>query len=151
MKYTITRDINAPIAQVSEIFLNPSAMKKWQPDLTEIERLPGPSNREPGAKMRQLHRMGKRSLWIEETVTRNDPPQHFCATYEAGKVWNLIESQFDAVGETQTRWTLTTTFKARGFMALMMRLSPGMFKKQTAAFMDRFVAYAEAQARATRL
>ena len=55
--------------------------------------------------------MGRREVEIIETITVHNYPEEFSATYEADKVWNLIENRFFDVGECKTRWILDGEFK----------------------------------------
>jgi hypothetical protein len=92
--------------------------------------------------------MGKRDFEMTETITIHRPPGEFSATYEAQGVSNLISNRFTETAEDKTRWVLDSEFK---FSSLLMKLMalffPGMFRKQTLAFMQRFKTFAEKFAR----
>ena len=143
MRYQLELDIDLPRERVIELFLDPESLPKWQPDLVSFEPLGGKEPREVGAKSRQVHRMGRREVEIIETITVHDYPDAFSATYEADGVWNLVENRFVDVGGQKTHWILDTQFKCSGLIRLMAFFMPGMFKKQTRTFMNRFKEYAE--------
>ena len=143
MRYRLELDIDLPRERVIEIFLDPENLRKWQPDLLSFEPISGSDPRDVGAKSRQVHRMGKREVEIIETITARNYPDEFSAIYEADKVWNLVENRFVDVGERKTRWILDSEFKCSGLAGLMAFFMPGMFKKQTWTFMNRFKEFAE--------
>lgn len=151
MRYQLELEIGAPRARVVELFLDPGNLKKWQPDLVSFEQIGPGKPREAGTKSKQVHRMGKREMQLVETITIHNPPEKFAATYEAEGVWNLIGNRMTETSAGTTRWVLDTEYK---FSSLMMKffalLFPGMFKKQTLKFMQRFKEFAEQSVRGGR-
>ena len=143
MRYQLELDIELPRGRVVELFLDPESLHQWQPDLVSFEPLGEGDPRDVGAQSRQVHKMGGREVEILETITVRDDPEKFAATYEADKVWNLVENQFLDDGGQRTRWILDSEFKCSGFTRLLALLMPGMFKKQTLTFMKRFKEFAE--------
>ena len=143
MRYQISIDIEKPRCKVIELFNNPDNMKYWQPGLQSFEHLSG----EPGAvgsKSKLKYKMGKREIEMIETITENDLPNRFCGTYEADGVWNSVENNFVEVDENRTRWDFETEFRMSGLlMKIMAFLMPGMFKKQSCEFMEKFKEFAE--------
>lgn len=144
MRYQLKTEIDAPRGRVLELFLDPDNLKQWQPDLISFEQIGSGAPRALGSKSKQIHRMGKREIEMIETITVHSPPEEFAATYEAEGVWNLISNRFTETAEGKTWWVLDSHFK---FSSLMMRLMawllPGMFKKQTHAFMQQFKEFSE--------
>ena len=143
MEYRRQIDIDRPRTEVVDLFLDPENLKAWQPSLVSMELLSGPDPSALGAVTRQLHRMGKREVEMVQTITQHDPPEAFAATYEADKVWNLVENRFTEIDGGRTRWVVDNTFRCAGMMRLMSALFPGMFRKQTLSFMESFKAFAE--------
>ena len=151
MRYQLEQEINLPRERVIELMLDQSNLMKWQPDLLRLEHLSGEPG-QVGAKTKQVNRQGKRELEIIETITVMNPPEELCATYEAGGVWNLIENQLYELSESKTRWVLTSDFRSSNFLLKLMTIfAPGMFRRQTTLFMDRFKAFAEAAGKAQLL
>lgn len=143
MRYEIELFVEAPRERVLELFLDVKNLKKWQPSLVSYESL-SDGSLEVGAKSKQLHRMGNREVEMIQTITVNDYPNDFHATFEAKDVWNLIENRFAEEGEYRTRWNLTSDFRSTSFMMkAMMLLFPGMFKRQTHEFMHHFKNFVE--------
>lgn len=146
MAYQLELQINLPRTRVVELFLDPENVAKWQTSLVSMEQIEG-IGRELGAKTRQLHRMGNREQWMTETITVFEAPDRFSAVYEGGGVHNLIENRFYEAGNNKTRWVVVSDFSGSNLMMrLMVRFLPGMFKKQTFAFMEMFKAFAEGNA-----
>ncbi len=143
MRYRLELDINAPRGRVVDLFLDPGNLSAWQPDLVSFEAISGTDPRALGAKSRQVHKMGKREVVMVETITVHDYPERFAATYEADKVWNLVENRFVAQDGGKTRWIVDNTFRCGGVVRIMAVLFPGMFRKQTMAFMQRFKDFVE--------
>lgn len=144
MRYQLEIDIDLPRERILDLFLNQDNLQKWQPDLVSLEPLGWEGDYTVGAKTKQIHKMGNREIEMIETITEYDYPESFSATYEADGVWNLIENQFVDVDAGKTRWVVDSEFKCSGFMMkLMTWVLPGMFKKQTLTFMQRFKEYAE--------
>ena len=143
MRYQLELDIDVPRERVVELFLDPASLHQWQPDLVSFEPLGDGDPRDVGAQSRQVHRMGGREVEILETITVRDDPEKFAATYEADRVWNLVENRFLDEDGQKTRWILDSEFKCSGMAKLMAFFMPGVFKKQTLTFMKRFKAFAE--------
>ena len=144
MRYRLEQEINLHRDRVFALMLDHQNLTKWQPDLLSVEHLSGVPG-QVGAKTKQVNRQGKGELEIIETITVRKPPEELCATYEAGSVWNLIECRFYDIGNDRTRWVLTSDFRSTNIMLKLMTIfTPGMFKKQTAKFMNRFKEFAEA-------
>lgn len=143
MKYRLELDIDRPRGRVVELFLDPGSLSAWQPDLVAFEAMSGPDPRAVGAKNRQVHRIGRREVDMVETITEHDYPERFSATYEADKVWNLIENRFTELGPDKTHWVLDCEFRCGGMVGVMAFFMPGMFRRQTLKFMHMFKDYVE--------
>lgn len=144
MKYSNEVEINLPLNKVIELFENPDNMKHWQPGLQSFEHISGTSG-QVGAKSRLKYKMGKREIEMIETITKQNLPHEFTATYEAKGVYNLLINKFISVTENKTKWVSETEFKFSGFMKLIAFLMPGTFKKQSQKYLDDFKAFAEKQ------
>ncbi len=148
MRYQIELEIEAPRERVLDLFLDPENLTKWQPSLVRYEQLGDGDARRVGAQSKQLHRMGSREVEMIQTITVDDYPDTFAATYESDDVWNLIENRFTALDNNRTGWALTSDFRSTSFMMkVFMVFFPGMFKRQTRTFMDYFKAFVEAEHR----
>jgi hypothetical protein len=143
MQFQVEIDIHSPRNHVIELFLNPDKLYKWQPDLIRFEPLNGVTKREVGAKSRQVHNMGGRKVDIVETITVCEYPDKYAATYEADGVWSLVTNRFIAIDDNKTKWIVDAEFKCSGFVKMMLFVMPGIFRKQTLTFMQRFKTFVE--------
>lgn len=143
MRYQLELEIDVPREHVIALFLDPGNLAKWQPELVSFEQVSG-APREVGAVSRQVHKMGGREVEMIETITVRDHPDAFSATYEADGVWNLVENRFVDLGNGRTGWVLDSEFRCSSLIPrLMAFFAPGMFRKQTLTFMERFRDFAE--------
>jgi uncharacterized protein YndB with AHSA1/START domain len=149
MRYQLELEIDAPRRRVVELFLDPDNLRQWQPGFVSFEQIGSGAPRAVGAKSKQVYRMGKREFEAIETITVHNPPEEFAATYEAEGVWNLISNRLTETAEGTTRWVLDAHYQFSSLlMKLMALLLPGMFKKQTLTFMQKFKEFAEKSVRA---
>jgi uncharacterized membrane protein len=143
MNYSNEIIIDLPRKRVIELFDNPENMPKWQKGLKSFKHLSG----EPGkvrAKSQLVYNMGRGEIEMIETITVNNLPDEFSATYEAKGVWNEMKNYFYEVNENQTKWVSNSEFKFSGFMMKVMGfLMPGSFKKQSMQFMIAFKEFVE--------
>ncbi len=144
MKYSNEININLPLNKVIELFENPNNMKHWQPGLQSFEHISGTQG-QAGAKSKLKYKMGKREIEMIETITKQNLPHDFAATYEAKGVYNLLLNKFIPVSENKTKWVSETEFKFSGFMKLIGFLMPGTFKRQSQKYLDDFKTFAEKQ------
>jgi uncharacterized protein YndB with AHSA1/START domain len=148
MRFGLELEIDAPRGRVVELFLDPGNLPKWQCDLISFEQIGPGAPRQVGTKSKLVQRMGKSTFEMTETITVHSPPEEFAAAYEAQGVWNLVTNRFTETAQGKTRWVLDAQFKFPSLMMkLMAFLAPGMFKKQTLTFMQRFKAFAEKSVR----
>jgi len=88
--------------------------------------------------------MGKRHLVMVETMIAKTLPEAYSVTYDAKGVHNIQKNYFKDLGEERCRWICKNEFQFSNFpMKLMGWLMPGMFKKQTRAYMSDFKNFAE--------
>lgn len=144
MQYRLELDIDRPRQRVVELFLDPANLARWQPSLVSFEPL-GDGARQVGARSRQVHTMGRRTVEMIETITVHDYPDRFSATYEADGIWNLIENRFLETDANRTHWVLDTELRCTGLIVRLMTVfAPGLFRRQTLTFMKHFKEFAEA-------
>jgi len=145
MNYELEIEIARPIDEVIALFDDPANLPKWQDDLLSFEPL-GDTPGTPGATSRLRYKMGRREVEMIETILRHDLPREMASTYEAKGVWNAQSSSFEAIDATHTRWRARHEFRMAGMMRLLATVAPGMFKKQTYRFMEKFKRFAESAA-----
>lgn len=143
MKYTTEIIIDLPREQVIEKLNNPENMKHWQRGLIGYELLEGTPGTK-GAKMKLDYVMGKRNMSLVETITDNNFPSEFHATYDTKGVHNVQRNYFVVWENTKTKWISESEFQ---FSSLGMKflgwLMPGAFKKQSMTYLTDFKNFAE--------
>lgn len=142
MKYSVSIDIHAPIAEVVKRFDNPDLMKEWMNGLVSFEHLSGEPG-QPGARSKLLFQIGKRRIEMIETVLVRDLPGRFLGTYDANGVHNEVGNYFTAIDLNTTRYETTQLFEFKGFMKVIGWLFPGAFKKQSMQYLKDFKAFVE--------
>jgi len=143
MKYTTEITINQPIDKVIKLFDNADNLKKWMKGLQSFEHLSGDPGK-PGAKSKMVFLRGKRTMDMVETITTNNLPEEFSATYDVQGTVNIQQNHFKAVTDNSTQWVSHSEFKFSGLgMKFMAFVMPGAFKKQSQSFMVKFKEFAE--------
>jgi hypothetical protein len=142
MKYTTEILINRPISEIVKLFDNPENMQKWQPELITMETLSGPPGK-AGSKSKLKYKMGNKEVEMIETITKNDLPEEFSATYEAKGAFNIVSNRFVEINSEKTKWISHNEFKLSGFMKLFGLFMPGSFKNQSYKYMENFKKFAE--------
>ena len=144
MKFRLELEIDQPRDRVVALFLDPANLKAWQPDLLSHVQIGSGDPAAVGARSKQIHRYGRQQVEMIQTITRNEHPEAFGATFEADGIWNLIENRFADLDGTRTRWEIDAEFRCSGIIVKLMTIfAPGMFRRQTMTFMQRFKAFAE--------
>lgn len=143
MKYTVDVIIEVPREDVIKKMDNVDNMKHWQNGLVSAEHISGTPG-EIGAKMKLSYTFGKRNMALIETITKNNFPEEFHATYKAKGMHSIQENFFENTPEGYTKWISRCEFEPSGFMMRMMLfLMPGAFKKQSKKYMIDFKNFAE--------
>ena len=142
MQYTTVIEIDLDREKVAELFANPSNYSSWQDSLIKQEIVEGEPGK-IGTRTKIEHKLGKRKIEMIETITGSDLPNLFTATYVGKGVWNEAINRFSRVKGNKTRWEMKSEFRFSGFMWVMSKLLPMMFKKQTRRTMLAFKNYAE--------
>ena len=144
MKFTCKVDIDAPIQKVVELFNNPDNLRKWQDGFISFEHISG-NKGEAGSKSRLLYKAGKNGMELIETILVNNLPQEMKGLYEHKHMVNTMSNLFTELENNKTRYVAEIEYtKFIGFIPRMMSLlMPGLFKKQTQKFLNRFKRFVE--------
>lgn len=143
MKYTTEILIDKPLQEVISKMNSTENMKHWQEGLASTEHISGIPG-EFGAKMKLNYDFGKRKMELIETITKQNFPDEFHATYTTVGVRNIQQNYFETAGENKTKWVCKNEFQPTNFvMNVMLFLMPRSFKKQTKKYMTNFKNFAE--------
>ena len=120
MKYHLEIEINQPRERVAELFGNPENLAFWQPGFVSLEHLSGEEG-EAGSKSRLLYKNRGRDVEMIETVTVDNLPDEFSATYEAKGMLIAVNNRFEEAGPGRTRWSSDNEGQVSGIMMNMNR------------------------------
>jgi len=94
--------------------------------------------------MKLNYDFGKRKMEIIETITKQDFPNEFHATYTTKGVRNIQQNYFKSTANNTTKWIAKNEFQPTSFpMNAMLFLMPRAFKKQTKTYMTNFKNFVE--------
>jgi len=142
LKYITEITINKPIDEVMKLFKNPEHLKFWQRGLKSTKLLKGESGK-LGAK-RKLHlNLEGRDIEMIETITKCELPKHWHARYTSEGLVSYQENYFESLDENKTYWKTTSRFEFHGYMRIVGRLLPGIFKRRSKTVMQDFKKFAE--------
>ncbi len=144
MKYTCSIDINLPLDNVVSLWENKAYFKEWQDGFQYIKLIKGEPN-SVGTKSKILLQEGKRKIELIETILINNLPEEKKALYEHIHMTNTQTTRFKKLSENQTRYISEVEYtKFNGIIPkVMVKLFPGMFKKQSQKWMNQFKAFVE--------
>ena len=145
MRYTTEIVIKKSIEEVIRKMDSVENLKHWQEGLVSTEHISG-IPREFGAKMKLNYDFGNRKMELIETITNQNYPKGFQATYNTKGIRNIQYNYFESTGEGNTKWVCINEFEPTIFkMYAMLFFMPGAFKKQTKRYMRNFKNFVEHQ------
>ncbi|APY07518.1 hypothetical protein BWZ20_04050 [Winogradskyella sp. J14-2] len=143
MEYTTEIIIEKPLEEVAKKMDSTDNMKHWQEGLISTEHISGTPG-QFGAKMKLNYNFGRRKMELIETITKQEFPNEFHATYTTNGVRNIQQNYFERTPLGHTKWISKNEFQPTNFMMnAMLFLMPGAFKKQTKKYMTNFKNFAE--------
>lgn len=143
MQYISEILIKKPISEVIKKLNSADNWKHWQEGLISTAHISGVPN-ELGAKMRLNYKFGNREMEILETVTKQNFPSEFHATYTTKGIRNIQENYYEVTEDGFTKWISKNEFQPTNFkMSMMLFFMPRAFKKQTKTYMTNFKNFVE--------
>ncbi|MBS3738070.1 SRPBCC family protein [Mesohalobacter halotolerans] len=142
MTYSTDIIINKPIDEVMALFKNPDNLKYWQRGLKSTKLLKGKSG-EKGAKRKLSIKLEGRDIEMIETITKCELPHHWHARYTSKGMVSYQENYFESLDNNSTYWKTKSMFEFNGYMRIVGRLLPGIFKNRSKTVMKDFKTFAE--------
>ena len=143
MQYTTKVLIQKPLQEVIKKMSSLENMKHWQNGLVSTEHISGTPG-EFGSKIKLNYTYGKRKMELIETITKQNLPNEFHATYSTKGMRNIQENYFETRADGFTSWVSKNEFQPTTFaMNAMLFLMPNAFKKQTKTYMTNFKKFVE--------
>ncbi|WP_417308705.1 SRPBCC family protein [Devosia sp.] len=147
MQYDNSIELDVPRDEAVALFVDPENAQHWQQGLKSREQLTGQPTQE-GAEARLVFDMGGKPMEMTELVLRRELPEAYDLSYDARGALNVVQNRFTDLGDGRTRWDQHNDFQFTGMLKVMGWLMPGMFRKQSATYMDAFKLFAENRASA---
>ncbi len=145
MKYTVCVEINKPLQEVLDVFLDPTQAQYWMEGLEEMKHESGTQG-EVGSKSTLTFSMNNRTITMTETIVSKQLPEEMTFEYDdlSGKVYNIVRCEFEAIDEYKTEYRTVNTFEFKGFvMKTFGFLFPSMFKNQSKKYLQNFKNHVE--------
>ncbi|SDR66174.1 hypothetical protein SAMN04487764_0038 [Gillisia sp. Hel1_33_143] len=142
MKYSEEIIIDLPREEVISKMEKPENFKFWQKGFISYNHISG-SPGEEGARAKLKFRISNREIEMIECIEKSNLPYELHTTYKSKGVFNTQKNYFKEESENSTRWISDNQFEFSGFMNVIGKLMPGMFKKQSYQFMKDFKTFAE--------
>lgn len=142
MKYSTTIIINKPIKEIIEAFEDPDLLPHWQRGLKRSRVISG-KNGEVGSKRKLYINMEGQSIKMTETILKKDLPEEWHGKYSSKGMESIQKNYFESLSKNQTKWTSYSEFKFSGFMKLVSKILPDIFKKRSILVQQDFKAFIE--------
>lgn len=144
MKYKGSININKPKSVVAELFANPNYLKEYQDGFQRKELVSGEMGQK-GTVSKMYYKHGNREMELTETITANQLPDSFEATYHHKHMDNTMKCVFVALADDQTRYEYEFEYTRIDWVMpkLMAILFPSMYKKPAEKWMRQFKAFVE--------
>jgi hypothetical protein len=143
MQYVTEVLIKKSISEVIQKLDSIDNLKHWHNGLVSTEHISGIPN-EIGAKMQLNYSFGNHTMHIVKTVTKQNFPNEFHASYTTKGVRNIQENYFTATQDNYTQWTSINEFQPTTFkMTAMLFFMPRAFKNKTKTYLNNFKNFVE--------
>jgi hypothetical protein len=142
MKYTTEIIIDKPRKEIIEIFEDSSLLPHWQRGLKRSRVISGKDG-EVGSKRKLYINMEGQSIKMTELIIKKDLPEQWHGKYSAKGMESIQKNYFEAISDNKTKWTCHSEFKFSGFMILVSKLLPDIFKKRSKLVQQDFKAFIE--------
>lgn len=146
MKIKGAIEINQSMNKVAELFADPSNLKEYQDGFIRKQPVSGVEN-EVGSVSKMYYRHGKNEMELTETITKNELPHSFEASYHHIHMDNTMKCNFVALDENRTRYEYEYEYTRINWIMpkLMAILFPSMYRKPAEKWLRQFKEFAEKQ------
>ena len=87
--------------------------------------------------------MEGQSIKMTETILKKNLPDEWHGKYTSKGIESIQKNYFEELNENQTKWSCYSEFKFSGFMKLISKLAPDIFKNRSKQVQQDFKAYIE--------
>ncbi|MBZ9628035.1 SRPBCC family protein [Psychroflexus sp. CAK57W] len=142
MKYTTEIIIDKPREDILKVFEDPDLLPHWQRGLKRSRVISGKGG-EVGSKRKLYITIEGQSIKMTETIIKKNLPEEWHGKYTSKGMESLQKNYFEALSENKTRWTSYSEFEFTGFMKLISKLLPDLFKKRSVMVQQDFKVFVE--------
>jgi hypothetical protein len=142
MKYSTEILINKSRPEIIKAFEDSTLLPHWQRGLKRSRVISGEDG-EVGSKRKLYITMEGQSIKMTETIIKKNLPEEWHGKYTSKGMESIQKNYFEAIDENQTKWTSYSEFKFSGFMKLVSKLLPDIFKKRSLLVQQDFKAFIE--------
>lgn len=144
MKISGSIEISKPRDIVVHYFADPKYLGNYQDGFIKKELISGENGKE-GAVSKMYYRYGKRDMELIETITLNQLPKRFEATYIHKQMENTMVCRFTELNNTLTQYEYDVHYtRINWFMPKFMAVFfPFVYRKQIEKWMNQFKAFVE--------
>jgi hypothetical protein len=142
MKYSTEILINKSRPEIIKTFEDSTLLPHWQRGLKRSRVISGEDG-EVGSKRKLYITMEGQSIKMTETIIKKNLPEEWHGKYTSKGMESIQKNYFEAIDENQTKWTSYSEFKFSGFMKLVSKLLPDIFKKRSLLVQQDFKAFIE--------
>lgn len=135
--------INRPVSEVWDAFLEPMNTVRWQDSLVSVETITGEDG-QVGSSARLVYRDGGRRLEMTETVLEREERAILALDISRPCAVMQVVNRFEPLSSGHTVWTQEVQFTFRGWARLIAKLYIPSIVTETEADMARFKELLEA-------
>jgi hypothetical protein len=146
MKHKGFIEIDQSLYTVAELFANPDNLKEYQDGFIKKELISGEKGK-VGAVSKMFYKHGKHDMELIETITKNELPHSFEASFHHIHMDNTMKCNFVALGEKKTKYEFEYEYTRINWIMpkLMAILFPSMYRKPAEKWLRQFKEFAERQ------
>lgn len=146
MKHAGFIDIKQSRYKVAELFADPNKLKEYQDGFIRKVHVSGNKGK-TGAVSKIYYKHGKNEMELIETITKNELPDTFEASYHHIHMDNTMTCNFTALSDNETRYEFEYEYTRINWIIprLIAILFPSMYKKPAEKWLRQFKDFAEKQ------
>ncbi|QSS97582.1 SRPBCC family protein [Psychroflexus sp. ALD_RP9] len=141
MKYVEEITINTTLDKVIEIFEDEKQLKHWQRGLLKSRLIKGKAG-EVGSVRKLKIDLDLSTVSMREEMIYKNLPYEWFAEYRSAGLVSIQKNYFQQV-EGSTLWKSKSEFKFSGYMKMISKLLPSIFKERSKIIMKDFKDYIE--------
>ncbi|MBT8220448.1 MAG: SRPBCC family protein [Bacteroidia bacterium] len=146
MKFNGSKEILKPRDEVVKYFADPTYLGEYQDGFIRKELISGEAGKD-SAVSKMFYKYGKREMELTETITKNDLPELFEASYHHVHMDNTMQCKFTALDTNRTLYEYEYEYTRINWIIpkLIAIFFPSVYRKQGEKWMQQFKEFVEKQ------